>query len=110
MFYFFQKSEVKEKKQENKNTQNFYYLQILLTKASLAKLNLSGHKTNLFLFYQIFIYGAYIFLQLYQLLILLHDKLVTHKELYKQVNVRNLRLQLLELQVKNSEMIEVQSK
>lgn len=89
MFCFFQKSEVKEKKQENKNTQNFYYLQISLTKTSLAELNLLGHKTNLFLFYQILIYRAYIFLQLYQLLILLQGKLVTHKKFYKQVNVRS---------------------
>lgn len=67
---FPQRSQAKEKILRDKNTQIFYCLQILLLKASIAKINLSSlfrlEETTLLPLYQIFICGTYILPRLCQ--------------------------------------------
>lgn len=89
---------------KDKNTQIFQYLQTSLTKIIIVELSLSGLATivELLLFYQIFIDGIYILSKLRQFCTYFQDKLVSYKESY-QVSIKSLRLQLLELLIKDQE-------
>ena len=55
LFCFLKRRQVEEKTLRNENTQIFYRLQTLLTRANLSKLSQLGHKKALFPFYQVFI-------------------------------------------------------
>ena len=47
LFHFSQKSQAEEKMLQNENTQIFHHLYISLSRASLVRLSLLGHKTAL---------------------------------------------------------------
>ncbi len=49
--YFFQRSQTKGKILRDENTQIFYYLQILLTRASLSELSLLSYEIALSMLY-----------------------------------------------------------
>ncbi len=101
LFCFSQRSQAKEKTLWDENTQILHRLQTSLTRASLAGLSLSGHKTA-FLPLQVLIYGTHILPQLCQLWTQLRGKLA-HKEPYQQASIRGLRLRLPELQAEDQE-------
>ncbi len=94
---FFQKSQAEEEMLWDKNTQIFHRLQTPLTRASLAGLSLSGHKTAFSPLHQVFICGTHVLPRWCQFWIQLWGELA-HEEPYQQASIGDLKLRLPELQ------------
>ncbi len=104
MLYFTSPREVRPRKKrfEMRILKVFYCLQTSLTRASLAGLSLSGHKTALTSLHQVFICGTHVLSPWYQFWTQLQAELA-HEGPYQKASIGGLRLRLPELQAKDQE-------